>query len=220
MDGQRSHREWTFADNSFASLICGKDANGVRNLAFSPSGLYCLNTDKQPKQITLFASTAGIVQRQDLLGIYKFEGERLTIAYRAYCFGGKPPEKFESQPGSGVALLVLERAKPAAAAAPAATGPKSAAPPAVPEVPVCRPVVRDVTDSMDFTGHIEASQTVDIRSRVTGELVKVDFAGGTSVKQGDLLFEIDPRQYQAGIRQTRGGVVGREGSGAICGGRT
>ena len=67
----------------------------------------------------------------------------------------------------------------------------------MPEVPVCRPVLRDVTDYKDFTGHTEACQTVDVRSRVGGELEKVLFAGGAAVKQGDLLFEIDPRQYQA-----------------------
>ena len=77
----------------------------------------------------------------------------------------------------------------------------TAASPAVPEVPVCRPVVREVTDSMDFVGRIEASQTVDIRARVTGELAKVLFTAGATVKQGDLLFEIDPRQYQAELEK-------------------
>ncbi len=74
---------------------------------------------------------------------------------------------------------------------------RPAASPALPEVAVCRPVVRDVTDSMDFVGRVEASQTVDVRSRVGGGLEKVLFTGGATVKQGDLLFEIDPRQYQA-----------------------
>ena len=55
------------------------------------------------------------------------------------------------------------------------------------------PVVREVTDYQDFTGHIEASQTAEIRARATGNLDKVCFKPGMSVKQGDLLFEIDPR---------------------------
>jgi RND family efflux transporter MFP subunit len=186
---QRSHSVWTFSNNTFASLVRGEDANGVQNSESCPmSGLYRLNEDNQPKQITLFAEIgngAGKFERQDFQGIYKFDGGRLTIAYRE---GNKPPEQFESKPGSGVTLLALERQAAEPTPVPGAI---------VPEVPVCRPVVRDVTDSMEFVGRIDASQTVDVRSRVGGELEKVLFAGGAAVKQGDLLFEIDPRQYQA-----------------------
>jgi RND family efflux transporter MFP subunit len=192
-DGQRSYREWTFADNRFVSLICTNDANGLQNSAFSRMfGLYRLNADNQPKQITLFANVgngAGNFERKNFQGIYKFEGGRLTIAYRE---GDKPPEQFEAKPGSPVTLLTLERL---AKAAPA--GPTPVVKPSVPEVQVCRPVLRDVTDYKDFTGHTEASQTVEVRSRVAGELMKAAFAGGAKVNQGDLLFEIDPRQYQA-----------------------
>ena len=46
--------------------------------------------------------------KEELAGIYTFDGDRLTIAYRK---GGLLSEKFESTPGSGVTLLVLERAK-------------------------------------------------------------------------------------------------------------
>ncbi len=196
-DGQRSHREWTFADNNFSILICGKDANGVKNSEFCPmSGLYRLNADNQPKQITLFAeigSGAGKFERKNFQGIYKFDGGRLTIAYRE---GDKPPQQFEAKPGSHVTLLALERL---AKAAP--TAPMPVVMPSLPEVSVCRPVLRHVTDYLDFTGHSEASQTVEVRSRVAGELVKVAFAGGAKVKQGDVLFEIDPRRYQAELEK-------------------
>ncbi len=63
-----------------------------------------------------------------------------------------------------------------------------------PEVPVVRPIVRQVTHYVDFTGHLEAAQTAEVRARVTGSLAKVVFKPGTMVKQGDLLFEIDPRR--------------------------
>jgi hypothetical protein len=87
------------------------------------------------------------------------------------------------------------------------TGPIRAATPSVSEVPVYRPVLRDVTDCEDFTGHTEASQTVDVRSRVSGELVKVAFAGGAKVKQSEVLFEIDPRRYQAELEKSEADMV-------------
>ena len=68
---------------------------------------------------------------------------------------------------------------------------------APPEVKVARAVAREITDSETFTGRTEAEMKVDVRARVTGYLVKVDFKDGTDVKKGDILFEIDPRPYQA-----------------------
>ncbi len=75
-----------------------------------------------------------------------------------------------------------------------------------PSVTVAHPVVREVTDYQDFTGHIEAAQTAEIRARASGNLDKVFFKPGMSVKQGDLLFEIDPRLYQAEFFQAAGGA--------------
>jgi len=70
-----------------------------------------------------------------------------------------------------------------------------------PEVPVARPVSREVTDYEDFTGRADASASVEVRARVTGYVVKTAFQEGGEVKQGDLLFEIDPRPYQAQLDQ-------------------
>lgn len=66
-----------------------------------------------------------------------------------------------------------------------------------PDIPVSTVVEREVTDFVDFTGRTEAVHVVDIRARVTGYLTKMPFREGSQVKQGDLLFEIDPRPYQA-----------------------
>jgi membrane fusion protein, multidrug efflux system len=71
------------------------------------------------------------------------------------------------------------------------------APPEKQVVPVSQLVEREVTDYVDFTGRTDAVQSVDIRARVTGYLVKMPFKEGTEVKKGELLFEIDPRPYQA-----------------------
>jgi multidrug efflux system membrane fusion protein len=66
-----------------------------------------------------------------------------------------------------------------------------------PAIPVAQPVVRKVTDYEDFTGQTGAKEVADIRARVTGHLTKMPFKEGAEVKEGDLLFEIDPRPYKA-----------------------
>jgi len=67
----------------------------------------------------------------------------------------------------------------------------------LPQVPVARPAVREVTDYEVFTGRTEAVSRVDLRCRVSGYLLKAPFREGAEVKKGDLLFEIDPRPYRA-----------------------
>jgi multidrug efflux system membrane fusion protein len=75
------------------------------------------------------------------------------------------------------------------------------APPEPPALPVSHPVSRQVTDYVDFTGRTDAVQAVDVRARVSGYLVQMPFKEGAEVKTGDLLFEIDPRPYQAQLDQ-------------------
>lgn len=69
-----------------------------------------------------------------------------------------------------------------------------------PEVDVALPVTRDdIVDYEDFPGRVEAVNSIDIKARVTGYLDKVHFKEGADVRQGDLLFEIDPRLYDADL---------------------
>jgi multidrug efflux system membrane fusion protein len=75
--------------------------------------------------------------------------------------------------------------------------PGPAANPSLPVIPVSRPVQRQVTDFVDYTGRTDAVQSVAVRARVTGYLVKMPFQEGSEVKRGEPLFEIDPRPYQA-----------------------
>lgn len=70
------------------------------------------------------------------------------------------------------------------------------APPAVSVAPV---VKRDVQEFDEFTGRLEAPDTVDIRSRVAGMLTKVHFREGEVVKKGAPLFTIDPRPFAADV---------------------
>ena len=65
------------------------------------------------------------------------------------------------------------------------------------EVLVGQPLSRQVTDYQDFTGRIQAATRIELRARVSGYLTKVLVKDGAKVKQGDVLFEIDPRPYQA-----------------------
>jgi RND family efflux transporter MFP subunit len=73
-----------------------------------------------------------------------------------------------------------------------------------PEVVVSKPVAREITDYFEFPGQTAAVGEVEIRARVTGYLVKVNFEDGQNVKKGDPLYEIDPRPYEAALGRARG----------------
>lgn len=79
-----------------------------------------------------------------------------------------------------------------------------------PPVSVSQPVVREVIDNDDYEGRIGAVETVEIRARVRGHLVKVNLQDGQIVKPGDLLFEIDPRTYQAAVGVDKAQVAAAE----------
>jgi RND family efflux transporter MFP subunit len=80
------------------------------------------------------------------------------------------------------------------------------APEAVP-VTVSYPIERDVTDHADFTGRTVAVDSVEVRAHVWGYLDKVNFKEGVLVKKGDVLFELDPRPYQAILNQAKAKVA-------------
>jgi membrane fusion protein, multidrug efflux system len=81
-----------------------------------------------------------------------------------------------------------------------------------PVVPVSHPVQRYVTDFVDYTGRTNAKNSVAIQPRVTGYLVKMPFKEGAEVKKGELLFEIDPRPYQAQLEAAQAQVAQYEAS--------
>jgi RND family efflux transporter MFP subunit len=76
-----------------------------------------------------------------------------------------------------------------------------------PAVQVIQPVQRQVTDFADFTGRVEAVTSVQLRARVSGYLVKAPFKEGSLVKEGDLLFQIDPRPYEARLEKATAGLA-------------
>jgi RND family efflux transporter MFP subunit len=73
-----------------------------------------------------------------------------------------------------------------------------------PEVSVSRVVERDVADFFETTGRTAAVESVDVRARVSGYLVKINFKDGEEVEPGRVLFEIDPRPYEAQRLQAEG----------------
>ncbi len=72
-----------------------------------------------------------------------------------------------------------------------------------PEVNVAVVEQSEVTEWDSFSGHIEAIETVDLRPRVTGYLDSVHFTEGGLVSKGDLLFQIDDREYRAAADSAR-----------------
>jgi RND family efflux transporter MFP subunit len=66
-----------------------------------------------------------------------------------------------------------------------------------PQVSVASALEREVTQWDEFTGRVEAVESVEIRPRVTGYIESVNFSEGSTVRKGDLLFVIDPRPYRA-----------------------
>lgn len=72
-------------------------------------------------------------------------------------------------------------------------------------VEIGAPAEKEVTDYQDFTGRLEAVADVEIRSRVSGYLTKIDFdptvEHGAEVTEGQLLFEIDPRPFEIELQR-------------------
>ena len=69
------------------------------------------------------------------------------------------------------------------------------------EVIVTTPISDDVLDYQDFTGRLDAFRTVEVRARVAGYVDEAPFKEGDLVKKGDVLFQIDPRSFQADFNQ-------------------
>jgi membrane fusion protein, multidrug efflux system len=95
---------------------------------------------------------------------------------------------------------VLAAALLVACSSQAAPGGGDMPPPQVSVAPVLSEQVRQWDD---FTGRIEAVQSVELRPRVSGYVQRVAFTEGQNVRMGDLLFVIDPRPYQAALAQAQ-----------------
>ena len=93
-----------------------------------------------------------------------------------------------------VTLAACSRARPRPAAAP-------------PAVVVAEPVQRDVPVISELVGQAVGSQDVEIRARVEGFLETVNFTEGTLVKKGQLLYQIDPKPFEATLANQKANLA-------------
>ncbi len=73
------------------------------------------------------------------------------------------------------------------------------APTEPPVVTASKPLEKPITDYDQYTGRLEAAETVEVRARVRGELIDIHFKDGALVKKNELLFTLDPRPYKAAL---------------------
>lgn len=89
----------------------------------------------------------------------------------------------------------------------AACNKPSAQPPGPPQGPpavsVAAAVEKEIVETDEFPGRIEAIDQVEVRARVTGYIQSVHFKPGAEVKKGDLLFLIDPRPFETAVAQAQ-----------------
>ena len=79
--------------------------------------------------------------------------------------------------------------------------PEAVQAPAAAKVSVAKVLEQPINEWDEFTGRLEAPETVEVRPRVSGQIDQVAFTEGAQVKKGDLLFQIDPRPFQAEVRR-------------------
>lgn len=83
-------------------------------------------------------------------------------------------------------------------------------PPPPPKVTVAKPERQSVTDYLELTGNSQAINTVKLVARVEGYLEGLHFQDGADVRKGDLLFTIQPQQYQAQLAQAKAQVQAQQ----------
>ena len=86
-------------------------------------------------------------------------------------------------------------------------GSAPAAAPPMPVVTVATPLQQEITEWDEFIGRFEASRSVELRPRVSGQITAVHFQDGQFVRQGQPLFTIDPRPYRAALAEAQAGVA-------------
>src|SRR5262245_29476572 len=89
--------------------------------------------------------------------------------------------------------------------------------PKAPEVTVANPVVKRIVQWDEYTGQFEAVRRVEVRARVSWELVKIHFTDGQTVKAGDILFTIDPRPFEIAVEAARAEVARARAQVAVTG---
>jgi membrane fusion protein, multidrug efflux system len=89
--------------------------------------------------------------------------------------------------------------------------------PKAPEVTVANPILKRIVHWDEYTGQFEAVRRVEVRARVSGELVKIHFMDGQTVQAGDVLFTIDPRPFEIAVEAARAEVARAKAQIAVTG---
>ena len=110
-----------------------------------------------------------------------------------------------STPPLNTVLLLAAAAMLAACGRPGAQQP--AGPPPAPPVSVAAAIEKDIVETDEFPGRIEAIESVEVRARVNGYIQSIHFRPGAEVKKGDLLFLIDPRPFEAQVASAESGLA-------------
>ena len=83
--------------------------------------------------------------------------------------------------------------------------------PAPPDVEVAIVQQRDLPIEREWVGTLDGMVNAEIKAQVSGYLLRTDYTEGSFVNRGALLFEIDPRPFQAAVDQARGEVAKAQG---------
>jgi len=102
-----------------------------------------------------------------------------------------------------VTLLVTASGCSSAVSAPGATPPLT--------VSVASVVQKDVPIFSEWIGTLDGFVNADVKAQVTGYLIKQEYTEGTFVKSGQMLFQIDPRPFQAAVEQSEGQLAQTQG---------
>jgi RND family efflux transporter MFP subunit len=89
-------------------------------------------------------------------------------------------------------------------------------PPPPPGVTVAKPLVAELTEELEYTGNLQATDAVQIRARVGGYLHKINFKDGQTVEEGDLLFEIEEAPFQAALDSAKASLLKAEANLALA----
>jgi len=127
----------------------------------------------------------------------RVDGEAVTLRTQ---FSQRPLWQRAAIVGGPLALL-------AAAATVWNSAPSPAAAPPMPMVTVAAPIERQINQWDDYVGRFEASRSVEVRPRVSGQVIGVHFKDGQIVQKGQLLFTIDPRPFGAALAEARASVA-------------
>ena len=93
-------------------------------------------------------------------------------------------------------MLLLSAAVMAIVACEPAAQPPAPTPP---KVSVAHPETRSYVEADDYNGWISADQSVEIRARVSGHLQSINFTDGQIVQKDQVLFQLDPRPFEADV---------------------